>query len=427
MVDNKLLNMKNFLMTGVFSLVVCLAQGQTSKEEMFETIEKTGGVYYAYPTDFVAQTPAPDGYTPFYVSHYGRHGSRYLLGDKDYKWVLDVMLKADQDNALTALGHDVVGRLRSIWDEAEGHGDELSPKGVEQHRGIAERMYGSFPEAFANGASVLARSTTSMRCALSMVAFCERLKELNPQLDIKHETSRKYMSYMNYHTPQHSEFNGDKGAWREEYRKFEDTHTKPDRLMKSLFATDDYVRKNINPKNLMWGFYWIASDLQDMLTDVRLYDIFEPQELFDLWQVFNYRFYVCDADCKLNNGMAMESVKPLLRNIITTAQEVIADGSCGATLRFGHDGNVIPLAAILHLEGCDASVDNPDDFYKVWSDFKIAPMAANIQIVFFRNSKNDILVKFLLNENEKTIPVNSDCKPYYHWKDVEKYYLDILK
>ena len=31
-----------------------------------------------------ALTPAPKNYEPFYLSHYGRHGSRWLLNDRDY-------------------------------------------------------------------------------------------------------------------------------------------------------------------------------------------------------------------------------------------------------------------------------------------------------------------------------------------------------
>ena len=31
-----------------------------------------------------ALTPAPKGYEPFYLSHYGRHGARFLLGERDY-------------------------------------------------------------------------------------------------------------------------------------------------------------------------------------------------------------------------------------------------------------------------------------------------------------------------------------------------------
>lgn len=48
-------------------IVMCCAPlgAQTSKEEMFATPEKTGGVYWAYPLDFAPQTKAPKGYKPF--------------------------------------------------------------------------------------------------------------------------------------------------------------------------------------------------------------------------------------------------------------------------------------------------------------------------------------------------------------------------
>ena len=31
-----------------------------------------------------ALTPTPKGYEPYYLSHYGRHGARYLLDENDY-------------------------------------------------------------------------------------------------------------------------------------------------------------------------------------------------------------------------------------------------------------------------------------------------------------------------------------------------------
>ena len=30
-----------------------------------------------------AQTPPPEGYVPFHLEHYGRHGSRWLIGGND--------------------------------------------------------------------------------------------------------------------------------------------------------------------------------------------------------------------------------------------------------------------------------------------------------------------------------------------------------
>lgn len=420
------MKLKRFLFLSAWVLAACSLAAQTTREEVFETIEKAGGVYYAYPVSESLNTAPPKGYKPFYISHYGRHGSRYLISDNDYKWVLDLMTKAHEAGALTALGEDVYGRLQPVWDEAEGRGGDLSPLGVRQHKAIASRMYKAFPEVFAGNPSISARSTIVMRCALSMDAFCESLKEHKPTLNITREASNRYMNYLNYHSEVSNEFTSKDGPWREEYRKFHQCKTRPDRLIKSLFSDEKFVVRHVNPDDLMWGLYWIAVDMQNMETRVGFMDLFEKQELFDLWQVTNYHFYVCDSNYALNHGIVLDNAKPLLRNIIESADEVIARGGNGATLRFGHDGNLIPLTGILRLNDCYNAVEEPSEVYKSFSTFKISPMAGNMQMVFFRNKAGDVIVKFMLNERETSIPVETDCYPFYHWKDVKAFYQGIL-
>ena len=96
--------------------IFCLGvKAQTTFEEISADLNKAGGVYLAYPTVETKQTPAPKGYKPFYVSHYGRHGSRYLLADRDYQWIIQLMEKAETVNGLTPLGHDVLKRLNMVW------------------------------------------------------------------------------------------------------------------------------------------------------------------------------------------------------------------------------------------------------------------------------------------------------------------------
>lgn len=401
---------------------------QTAKEMVFENIDKAGGVYYAYPTSQSLNTTPPKGYEPFYISHYGRHGSRYLISDKDYKWVHELLKKANDENALTNLGKDVMLRIDSLMIEVEGFGGALTPLGVRQQRGIAERMFAAYPQIFAGEAPISARSTIVPRCILSMDALCERLKELNPKLKTTRESCDKYMAYLNYHSPESNKFTAPNSWWREQYRKFDQAHTNPQRLISSLFSNDLFVEMNVNPYDLMWGLYWIAVDMQNVETNLSFYDIFTPQELFDLWQSLNYRTYVCDSNYPGSNGLLLDNVKPLLRNIIDSAEEVIASGTTAATLRFGHDGNLIPLTGILRLEGCYNSEANPHKICDAFQTFTIAPMAGNVQIVFFRNKKNhnDIIVKFMLHERETSIPVETDIYPFYHWNDVKTFYENIL-
>ena len=407
----------------LFSLFTLFGYAQTTQEEIYSNIEKSGSVYYAYPDINESYTPAPKGYKPFYISHYGRHGSRYLIGDNDYLTIMETLAKADSVGFLTETGKDVRKRLDIVWKDAEGQGGELTPMGYRQHRGIADRMYHNFPEVFKGQRQISARSTVVVRCVLSMTAFCETLKGLNPKLEFTYGSGERYMRYLNHWNKEAREFTSDQSAWRADYRQFRKEHIRPERLMKLLFTNQNYVKQHINAEDLMMGLYWVASDMQNTELDLSFYDLFEKEELFNIWQVINYGHYVCNGTCPWGKEIVQRTFIPLLENILNSADEAINNTSVAATLRFGHDGNVMPLTGLLQLENCYNEENNSADFYKVWSDFKIVPMAANVQMIFFRKDKSDdILVKFMLNEKEVSIPLESDVKPYYHWKAVEKFY-----
>lgn len=411
-----------------FLLLGLNVSAQTTKEEVLSDINRTGGVYYAYQEPVVKQTMPPKNYEPFYISHFGRHGSRYLISDEDYTRVFDLLHKAYDANALTKKGITLMNRLDTLMIETRGRGGDLSPLGVRQHRGIAERMFRTYPEIFKDNTKIEARSTLVVRCVLSMAAFTERLKELNPKLDVTRESSQRYMSYLNHSTAESDEYRTNGKYGKELYRRFKDSHTSPERIVNAVFSDNNFVNRWVNPDDFMWSIYWLASDAQNVETPISFYDMFTPDELFDLWQTFNYDFYVNCSNYKDNQGIRVANSKPQLRNIIETADSVIAEGKHSATLRFGHDGNIVPLAAIMRLDGCYNSINDADRFYEVFSDWKIAPMASNIQMVFFRNKKNheDIIVKFMLNEIEKSLPIETDIAPFYHWNDVRNYYNKIL-
>ncbi|MBP6238858.1 MAG: hypothetical protein KA536_22100 [Saprospiraceae bacterium] len=426
-----------FLMCRQGYILLCLIfsigvlSGQTTQNEIFENIEKTGGVLFAYPESEIGnQSMVPKGYKPFYLSHFGRHGSRYLASDSDYKAVLDEFSNAAHFNKLTPLGADVLSRMNQIWEEAQGRGGDLSPLGLKQMRSIAERMHLSFPEIFEDSLIISARSTLVPRCILSMDAFCEKLKELNPKHQISREASNKYMSYLNFHTKEAVAFRSEINTWRKDLQEFEKKKIAPERLMNSLFNDSTYIIKKLNSISLMKGLYEIAGGMQNMDLKLSLYDIFTREELFNLWQCKNYKLYIEYANAGQNGGIMMPNAKNVLINILDSANEVIEKKKNGATFRFAHDGNIIPLAMLLHLDNCYNVSSNPDEYYKAWSDFKVAPMAGNIQIVFFRNKDSgDIIVKFLLHEKETIIPViKSELKPpFYRWSEVKQYYESLLE
>lgn len=409
-------------------LACCIAFGshaQTSLAEIAETPEKAGGVYYAYPVTESQNTPAPKGYKPFYISHYGRHGSRYLISDRDYTVVRDRFHHAADNGALTPLGLDVMARIDSVWKEAQGRGGELSPLGARQHRAIASRMYEAFPEVFPDDAEVSASSTVIMRCAHSMFAFIEGLKEHNPKLQVPRESGERNMYFLNYHSPESDPYSGHEGPWYQTWKRFRTEQTKPARMMESLFSDPEYVRTWVDPVELMWQLYWVTVDMQNMETPISFTDIFTAQELYDLWQVFNFNFFACNSSYAPAGGRHIANASNLVRDIVAHADDHIARGKEGATLRFGHDGNIIPLTALLQIENCYTDETDPARLASVWTDFKISPMASNLQIIFFRNKSGDVLAKVMLNEREIALPVPTDTFPFYPWSALRQHLLTV--
>ena len=85
---------KTIVITLLLSLVLT-SFAQKSNEQM-------GGIYYAYPEYKAAKyTAVPEDFIPFYMSHYGRHGSRWMTSDARYEWIISQF--ADKRN-LTKLG-----------------------------------------------------------------------------------------------------------------------------------------------------------------------------------------------------------------------------------------------------------------------------------------------------------------------------------
>ena len=194
--------------------------------------------------------------------------------------------------------------------------------------------------------------------------------------------------------------------------------------MKLLFNDEQYVYNNVRAGELMQQLFEVAANMQSHDTDIELLSLFTDDELYDQWRIRNVGWYLDYAAAPQSGGIMPFSQLNLLKNIIETADTVT---QTQATLRFGHEVCVMPLACLLELDNCGAQVENLDTLDRVWRNYRIFPMGCNIQLVFYRPKKGksgDILVKALLNERETTLPVTPVQWPYYRWADLRQYYLD---
>lgn len=431
--------MKRILTTLAVLLVIASASAQTAREQIKANRYLAGSNYLDYDNAYGHDklTPAPKGYEPYYMSHYGRHGSRWLLSDWDYNSVIDPLRKADKYGKLTTVGKETLTQLEQFFKGTRGRLGDLTTVGERQHHGIGRRMAENFPEIFKQkNVPIDARSTVVNRCILSMIAECEELTAANPTARVHNDVSEALQYYLNQ--PWRGEVrrqSGKRGKVEDEYRQ---RYTHPERISSIMFNDPQWAADSINTGSFMRHLFEVATNMQshDAELDARhhilsyrdqvgdLLALFTDEELYDQWRIRNVGWYLGYGASPVTGTYMPFSQKNLLKNIIETADTV---RSVQATLRFGHEVCVMPLACLLELGHCGDQVADLDRLDETWRNYEIFPMACNVQLIFYRPKKGkpgDILVKALLNEREQTLPVPTDQHPYYRWKDLRQYYLD---
>ena len=396
------------------------AQSNNALEQVKADPRKAYGTDYPYSYEKVTLTKAPSGYTPFYISHYGRHGSRYYWNDVMYREIDSVLTKAHALGQLTPVGE----RFREKYDGCKRElalgVSELSDLGWEQHQYIARTMYNSFPEVFKNGGDVYAVSSLVGRCVMSMAAFCLELTQQNPKIEIREESARKVLDGVKPDDRQ----NPLRKRWPRSKPRYEKN--------RSMFTGKDSLREVIVPRvftsteGLPGTAHHIGSNLINLYTSLPsighegiMEGIITDEELAARWEAENLGGYSWVF------GPRYDMI-PILQDIIKKADDVLTGKTQRvADLRFGHDTCLGPLTVLMGINGADKDPENPydvKDCYQTWETCK----ASNLQLIFYQSKKQgqDILVKCLLNGQEATLPLPADQYPYYRWQDFKQFFTD---
>lgn len=409
-------------------LIAWTASAQTSREELLSHIELTAGNYADYPLPTGSVTPAPDGYEPFYISHYGRHGARYMTSDKAYRRLRQQLDSASHLGILTEYGKDVSRRINIAAADAWRRDGDLTELGARQHRGIARRMFDNYPSLLSQPLQIVANASTSIRVILSMANFCTELKSLNPGLTIDMDASEHDLYYIKSNkkievpdSPTDDELYHKLKVFRKEMMKWTPG-------IEAMFTDPGRAETFIDPYTFADDLFNVAADMYCLPElGLKFNDLFGEEGMINGFRSYNAAWCLWEG---LMPGAKKSyyRIYPLLKNFLDEADEMIASGGSGIRLRFGHDSVVLPLAFIFGFREAIGATDDMENLHLSFSIFRLIPMAANIQLVFFRKEgSDDILVKFLMNENETSIPLHTDCYPFYHWADVEPYYRSMIE
>ena len=397
----------------VFSLN---AQQYDVLEQVRQDPRKSYGMEGPHRFDSPAQlTKAPSGYKPFYIGHYGRHGSRYAWNSKTYTLIQEVLEKADKKGVLTPYGKTFREKYEAFYMEPWINAGDLVPLGFEQHQRIGEFVYKSFPQVFKGAAQVKAISSTAQRCIVSMGAFNLGLKSGNPKLRITLGSTHDGMCIVAPPSAPKTlrrSFVGEKDhVDLESSEHFAERIFPADEILGKLFTSTAFLDSFEGGKWKFLDELWeLCCGYHNYVTEPLFDDLFTDDERVLAWEASNY--YSCRGDLTSRYAMI-----PLLEDFIAKGNAAIAGEGPAANLRFGHDYILEGFVTLLNVNKCGTLPATPEEA-KYWFQSYNIPMAGTILFVLYKNKKGDVLFKVLLNEQEATLPELTPVSgPYYRWSD----------
>ena len=396
------------------------AKAQSYKDLVEENPERAGGVYHYYEYSPTELTKAPKGYKPFYVSHYGRHGSRYHTGAGMFRSAVDILSSAQKAGLLTDEGRLLKRRIDTVYAEHQGMYGMLTERGANEHQGIASRMYSNYPEVFKGSRhEVECVSSYWPRCLVSMANFTSELQARNGRLKLHYVTGPKYLDYISMDLDTKDVTKGSKALGRH----MTDSLVFPERFLEAIFTDPAKAAEFIpDPKDFMEKVFLAGAISPNTNFHPDIFSHFTTDELSAFGIVRNDKIYYSFGISAEEGEYVSAIAKPLIEDIITKADAALEQGSDrAADLRFGHDVGLLPLIGTIGIAGMEERLKS-SQAHKKWFDFRMMPMASNLQMVFFRNRKGDVLVKLVYNDRETLIPAVKTVDGTFHkWADLREH------
>jgi hypothetical protein len=252
-----------------------------------------------------------------------------------------------------------------------------------------------------------------------MAAFTSSLKACKTNLPITFDCGAVYQRVITLNSP--------KSIKRKAY---EDAHGELTRIpidtmaVYKRFFTDTARGRELSGKRSSF-----ISAIFNLARFAEAYDIEENRYNFLPWEavVTAYARHALQSYLAYCNSVAygddaLKDVAVLAKEIVKKADEAIAGAPVAADLIFGHDLPFMCLCSFLGLEGFGYPRLTAAEAYSTWPGAKLCTFASNLQMIFYKNRKGEVLVKFLVNEQETPVPeIEAVLGPYYRWEDIKRY------
>ncbi len=374
-----------------------------------------------YPADLNPQQ-YPDTLVPVMINHVGRHGSRYPASSANTLRLLRALERADSLGTITATGRHLMALTRTVAERSGGRWGALDSLGMAEHRAIATRMFHGLAPVF-RGARVNAISSYSPRAMMSMYEFTHQLCRMDNRLEFTTTTGRKNSPLMRPFDLDDGYKDLRKGAALTDPYRIYFLETCPAAPIERALGKNYPFADDADKKDLSLTEYYVVAGCRAMMLPASPSHYFTREEYNALWSCFNLRQYL-NWTATTVSRVPSDMASALLQDLISTFEQYLAGEDVAAVqLRFGHAETLMPLLSLMHLPGCYYMTNYFDTVALHWQDFNVVPMAANLQLVLFRNVKSGCYyLRTSLNEQAvKLIPGRDEL--YLPWQDARAYLL----
>lgn len=394
-----------------------------------------------YSPGQVKYSPPPKGYTPVFINHVGRHGSRHLTKEVETSLVNQLLAEASGLKELSPEGLKLTNMLQALQHIEKGNINSISLIGKQEQHDIAARMLKNYPEVFAHHPPCVEVAVTKkIRTQQSAEAFLSGLQYPTAQPCIPGQTTKDESLRFYDLSPAYLEYEKN-GDWKKQVSFFKEvnhTDTVYHSLINKFFepAFLSLLKPEDEEKfiNELLGFAEIQSSVEKERTlagysasglDFRSW--FSCTEWQTLERSGTAEDFLKKGPGSNNKGIQVIIAAPLLADFIRTTDLFITTKNTPANLRFAHAETIAPFSALMGLEGASDTTTDILHYDSLWKSEKIIPLSANIQWILYKNKNNDWLIKFLLNEKETGIKGLSTANfPFYKWMDIRKLFTDKL-
>ena len=406
--------MKRLIIIGIISIIAATSYGFT--------YDNGRASLSPYP-ECTSIPEYPDSLTPIFINHVGRHGSRYPAGSFHTMTLKKALDEADSLNTITPLGKQLKEETERVIEATAGRWGELDTIGEKEHREIAGRMHQKYPQLL-DSANISAISSDSPRSIMSMYFFTQQLAKSAEEINITTESGSKFTPLMrNYELDEAYQAYRNDTAYTAAYNRFAAANIPIEPILRVL--GEEYPLDYSTVYDLALAEYYVSAGMNAMGLEHDASKYFTIDEYHKLWSVFNFRQYLLYSASLVSTRPA-EIAAPLLQNIVATADSVVTGKlHIAAKLRFGHAETLMPLMALIQAPGCYYLTHYYDTLADNWKDYEMFPMAANLQLVYFKAPSGKIYVRAEYNEKPIQLLPGAESQ-YVDWNDLRLRFLELL-